>query len=82
MFYPQIASLLSYLGAVFGCILVYFMPVMTYLKKLREEADNPILSDVIEMRHSYLNEKMYNEKYTKSVTNNIEPIPEVEDCEN
>lgn len=62
VFYPQIASLLGYLGAVFGCILVYFLPVLTYLRKLKEEADNPILADVIEMRYSYLNDKLYSEK--------------------
>jgi hypothetical protein len=66
VFYPKIADISGPVGAIFGCIIVYFMPVLTHLRKLRNEADNPVLSQVVEMKWNYLNNKMYSEKFLKA----------------
>lgn len=48
MFYPQIASILGIIGSVAGLFIVYILPVITYLKKIKTECENPILAKAIE----------------------------------
>ena len=43
--YPHIADILSYVGAVAGLFIVYILPVMTYLQKLKIESDNPLFAE-------------------------------------
>lgn len=45
VFYPQIAKILGYVGAVAGIFVLYALPILTYLVKLKNEADNPIISE-------------------------------------
>ena len=44
VFYPKIASILGYVGSVAGLFVIYFLPILTYLVKLKNESDNPILA--------------------------------------
>jgi len=44
VFYPQIAKILGYVGAVAGIFVLYALPIFTYLVKLKNESDNPIIS--------------------------------------
>ena len=44
VFYPQIAKILGYVGAVAGIIVLYGLPIMTYLVMLKNESENPIIS--------------------------------------
>lgn len=43
IFYPKIASVLSYVGAVSSQFVIYILPTVTYLVKLKNDSDNPIL---------------------------------------
>jgi hypothetical protein len=45
VFYPKIASILSYVGSVAGFFVLYSLPVFTYLQKLKDEIENPILTE-------------------------------------
>ena len=53
VFYPQIAIVLSYVGAVAGLFMIYFLPIVTYLVKLKNECDNPILYKALKMNDEY-----------------------------
>lgn len=64
--YPHVAYILANVGAVCGCILVYFLPVLTYLMKLKGDSDNPVLSHIVEMKWDYLNQKLYSLRYNNS----------------
>lgn len=61
--YPHVAYILASIGSVCGCILVYFLPVLTYLMKLKGDSDNPVLSHIVEMKWNYMNQKLYSLKY-------------------
>ena len=37
IFYPQIANVLGFIGSIFGFFILYFFPVITYLKMLKNE---------------------------------------------
>ena len=39
LFYPNIGSVLSYVGAICGFVIIYLLPVMVYLSQKREEID-------------------------------------------
>jgi len=43
VFYPQIAKILGYVGAVAGMVVLYALPILTYLVKLKNESDNPVI---------------------------------------
>ena len=45
IFYPKIASILGYVGSVCGLFVIYILPITTYLVKLRNECDNPIIAE-------------------------------------
>lgn len=49
LFYPNIGTLLSYVGAISGFILIYVLPVMVHLKQMRMRIQNPILAEAVAM---------------------------------
>jgi len=59
VFYPKIASILGYVGAVAGLFIIYLLPVCTYLCKLKNDSDNPILYQAQNLQHNYQNNKLY-----------------------
>jgi len=44
IFYPKIGSILGNIGAVAGLLIVYILPVITYLKKYRTQIEHPLLA--------------------------------------
>ena len=46
--YPKVASVLGIIGSVAGLIIVYILPVITYLKKVKTECENPILAKALD----------------------------------
>ena len=48
IFYPKIGSILGLIGAVAGLLIVYILPVITHLKKMRTELEHPLLAKAIE----------------------------------
>jgi hypothetical protein len=47
IFYPKIGSILGYIGAFAGLLIVYILPVITYLKKYKTELEHPLLAKAI-----------------------------------
>jgi sodium-coupled neutral amino acid transporter 9 len=47
LFYPNVGTLLSYVGALSGFVIIYCLPVMVYLKQKRLEITNPLLAEAI-----------------------------------
>lgn len=47
IFYPKIGSILGLIGAVAGLFIVYILPVITHLKKVRTEIEHPLLAQAI-----------------------------------
>ena len=45
---PQVATILGYIGSVAGLVIVYILPVITYLKKLKTELENPLLAKALD----------------------------------
>lgn len=48
IFYPNVASVLGLVGAFAGLLIVYILPVITYLKKVKTECEHPLLAKAIE----------------------------------
>lgn len=48
IFYPNVGSILGKIGSIAGLLIVYILPVITYLKKLRTELEHPLLAKAIE----------------------------------
>lgn len=48
VFYPKPGSILGYAGAVSGFLMIYLIPVMTYLKMKKVEIENPLLAAAIQ----------------------------------
>jgi hypothetical protein len=46
--YPKVASVLGIIGSIAGLIIVYILPVITYLKKVKTECENPILAKALD----------------------------------
>lgn len=65
--YPKIADILSYVGAVAGLFVVYILPVVTHLHKLKIESDNPLFAEATQISNMYYNDKMYQEKLPKEM---------------
>lgn len=42
--------------------MIYFLPVGTYLTKLKNDSDNPVLYQAQQMSHNYQNMKLYQSK--------------------
>lgn len=47
IFYPKIGSILGMIGAVAGLFIVYILPVITHLKKMRQDLQHPVLAMAI-----------------------------------
>ena len=47
IFYPKIGSILGLIGAIAGLFIVYILPVITHLKKVRTEIEHPLLAQAI-----------------------------------
>jgi len=47
LFYPNVGTLLSYVGALSGFVIIYCLPVMVYLKQKRLEITDPLLAEAI-----------------------------------
>jgi sodium-coupled neutral amino acid transporter 9 len=48
IFYPKVGSILGLVGSIAGLIIVYVLPVITYLKKVKTECENPVLAKAID----------------------------------
>jgi hypothetical protein len=49
LFYQQVGTILSYTGAISGFIIIYVLPVMIHMKRLRTSIENPLLAEALEM---------------------------------
>ena len=47
IFYPKVGSILGKIGSIAGVLIVYILPVITYLKKLKTELEHPLLARAI-----------------------------------
>jgi hypothetical protein len=47
IFYPKVGSILGKIGSIAGLLIVYILPVITYLKKYRTELMHPLLAKAI-----------------------------------
>lgn len=47
LFYPNVGTLLSYVGALSGFVIIYLLPVMVYLKMRKLQILNPLLAEAI-----------------------------------
>jgi len=47
LFYPQVGTILSYIGAIAGFLAIYLMPVLVHLKRIRTDITNPLLARAI-----------------------------------
>lgn len=45
---PEVATVLGIIGSIAGLVIVYILPVITYLKKLKTEIDNPMLAKALD----------------------------------
>ena len=49
LFYPQIGTILGYVGAFTGFAIMYLLPVMVHLKRMKTRITNPLLAEAIDM---------------------------------
>ena len=47
LFYPNIGTVLSYVGAISGFLAIYLLPVLIHLKIARTRLENPLLAEAI-----------------------------------
>lgn len=47
LFYPNIGTVLSYVGALSGFMIIYFFPVMVHLKRMKMQIRNPLLAEAL-----------------------------------
>ena len=66
VFYPRIADILSYVGAVAGIFALYLVPIATYLSKLKMDYENPLLSLANQMNRDFEHKRLYQRKRGKS----------------
>jgi hypothetical protein len=48
LFYPNIGTILGYVGAITGLLIMYILPVMVHLKRMRTRIENPMLAEAID----------------------------------
>jgi len=48
-FYPNIGTILGYVGAITGLLIMYILPVMVHLKRMKTRITNPLLAEAIDM---------------------------------
>jgi sodium-coupled neutral amino acid transporter 9 len=49
LFYPHIGTILGYVGAFTGFAIMYLLPVMVHLKRIKLKITNPLLAEAIDM---------------------------------
>jgi len=49
LFYPNIGTILGYVGAITGYLIMYILPVMVHLKRMKTRIENPLLAEAIDM---------------------------------
>lgn len=49
LFYPHIGTILGYVGAFTGFAIMYLLPVMVHLKRMKVRITNPLLAEAIDM---------------------------------
>lgn len=49
LFYPKIGTILGYVGAFTGFAIMYVLPVMVHLKRMKTRITNPLLAEAIDM---------------------------------
>jgi len=49
LFYPNIGTVLSFAGALPGFLIIYLLPVMVHLKRMKTRIMNPILAEAIDL---------------------------------
>jgi hypothetical protein len=57
LFYPNVGTLLSYVGALSGFVIIYCLPVMVYLKMRKLQILNPLLAEAIAQNEFRLDTK-------------------------
>lgn len=72
IFYPQIAGVLGYVGSFSGLFIVYFLPILTYLTKLKNDSENPLLADANLIHQDYLLKKQYSSQKKKEGLTSID----------
>ena len=48
LFYPNVGQMLAYTGSITGLCIVYIMPIIVHLKKLKTEMDHPRLAEAVD----------------------------------
>lgn len=49
LFYPHIGTILGYVGAFTGFAIMYLLPVMVHLKRMKTRITNPLLAEALDM---------------------------------
>ena len=49
LFLPSVGIILSYAGAISGLVIIYALPVTTYMKWKRTQIQNPLLAEALKM---------------------------------
>ena len=49
LFYPNIGTVLGYVGALSGFMIIYVFPVLVHLKYMKTKITNPLLAEAIKM---------------------------------
>jgi len=47
-FYPKVGNILSIIGAFAGFFIVYFLPVVGYLKKMKTQIQYPMVAKALQ----------------------------------
>ena len=53
---------MSYVGSVAGFFVIYLLPIATYLVKLKNDSDSPLLAQAYDLNNQYQNMKLYQTK--------------------
>lgn len=47
--YPNIGTILGYVGAFTGFVIMYLLPVMVHLKRMKTRIQNPLLAEALDL---------------------------------
>ena len=47
LFYTNVGTILGYVGALSGFLIIYVLPVLVYLKQMKTQINNPILAEAL-----------------------------------
>jgi len=59
LLFPQVADVLGFIGSLVGLFVIYLMPVLTYLKKLKGECENMRVSEANQIYLDSMNIRLY-----------------------